>query len=122
MTTGADGCDGPARVTEELRQLAELLIERLGPWTQRLREGTGPPGQDGQPPCARCPLCAVVGLLRGERPELAAALVEHGAGLLAVLREVSAPPGPGPESATAHPTRVQRVPVRRTGEGGGPGC
>lgn len=122
MTTGPDGCDGHARVGEELRQLAELLVERVEPWTQRLREGTGPLGQDGPAPCSWCPLCAVVGLLRGERPELAAKLAEHSAALLAVLREAVTPPGPVPEPAPAPATRVQRVPIRRTGEGGDPGC
>lgn len=109
-------------MSEEFRRLAEALAERADSAAQ-------PERQEGLTACTWCPVCAVVGLLRGERPELAARLAEHGAGLLAVLREVVAAPqgadDPADGSAPPPPRpRVQHVTVRRSGSGeaGGTGC
>lgn len=114
-------CDAHPSVSEEFRRFAELLAERAGPWTEQARQATG----DGAP-CTWCPLCAVIGLLRGERPELAARLAEHGAGLLAVLREAATPapqePAANPGPAGSPPPRVQRVVVRRPGDADITGC
>ncbi len=116
----SEDCGAHSRVSEEFRRLAEALADRAGSAGQR-------EGQAASATCTWCPLCAVVGLLRGERPELAARLAEHGAGLLAVLREVVAPPQgadvPADRSAPPSPRpRVQHVTVQRSGEGGGTGC
>lgn len=126
--SGSEGC-GAHSTAEELRLLAQLLVERSEPLVARLREGTrpfakdGPFAQDGPEPCTWCPLCAVVGLVRGDRPELAARLAEHATGLLAVLRDAAAQPDPAPHRTPSEPgPRVQRVTVRRGGEAGGPGC
>ncbi|MDQ3151270.1 MAG: hypothetical protein M3R63_05935 [Actinomycetota bacterium] len=110
-------CDAHSRVSEEFRRLAEAIAERAGAAPQRGR-------QQGSTTCTWCPLCAVVGLLRGERPELAEQLAAHGAGLLAVLREVVAAPRDAdvPADRPAQRPRVQYVTVQRSGEGGGAEC
>lgn len=129
-------CDAHGAASTELRALAELLAEALEPWAQRLRDTAE--DRDGLrgDTCTWCPVCAVVGLLRGERPELAARLAEHGVGLLTALRELLAAQEGGAEPA-ARPDGsggdrrpgAQHVPVRRTGGprqrpdgGGGAGC
>lgn len=137
------GCDAHAAVSGEVRALAELLAEALEPWAQRLRDSAG--DRDGQPgpampsTCTWCPVCAVVGLLRGQRPELAARLAEHGVGLLTALRELLAahaaqagngePTAGGTGSGDDRRPGAQHVPVRRAGGvrerddgGGGAGC
>ncbi len=136
------GCDAHGTTSAEVRALAELLAEALEPWAQRLRDSAD--GRDGQPgtavpsSCTWCPVCAVLGTLRGERPELAARLAEHGVGLLSALRELlaahSAPDRGGePDGANGSPgagrSGAQHVPVRRAGGlreradgGGGAGC
>ncbi|MGH4022369.1 MAG: hypothetical protein ACRDT0_24665, partial [Pseudonocardiaceae bacterium] len=91
----AEGCDVHGRVSEEMRALAELLVERIEPWARRVRDGTvqQDPENDATPStCTWCPVCAVVGVLRGERPELAARVAEHAVGLLAAVREALASP------------------------------
>lgn len=74
-----------------------------------------------------CPVCAVIAVLRGERPELAVRLAEHAAGLLAVLQsalyEGDPHAGWSPPTGTAayassdgHPApsrRVQHIRVDR---------
>lgn len=137
--TRTEGCAAHGRISEEMRLLAEQLLEGIEPWAQRIRDGLAQP--EGVAPaatCTWCPVCAVVGLLRGERPELAARLAEHAVGLLAVLREVLASPPGGTDdggtdsggatndaarAATPSPRPgVQRVPVRRAAEPGHRGC
>lgn len=129
-------CDAHGAASAELRGLAELLAEALEPWAQRLRDTAE--DRDGLPgtTCTWCPVCAVVGLLRGERPELAARLAEHGVGLLTALRELLAAQEGGAEPAARQngsgdrrQPGAQHVPVRRTGGpgqrpdgGGGAGC
>ncbi|MQA16385.1 MAG: hypothetical protein GEV09_20235 [Pseudonocardiaceae bacterium] len=138
----ARGCDAHGGVPVEVRALAEQLTEALEPWAQRLRdaadEGDRP---TGPATCTWCPVCAVMGLLRGERPELAARLAEHGVGMLTAVRELLAevpdgqrapgPGGPGAGDAGAGGDRrksgAQRIPVRHAGReqpgaGGDPGC
>jgi hypothetical protein len=63
-------------------------------------------------------VCAVLAVLRGERPELAARLAEQAGGLVAVLRAAleegagAAPPAADTGPATSRP-RVQRITVAR---------
>lgn len=135
----APGCDGHDSVSAEARALAELLAEALEPWAQRLRDTVdargGQPCDDIPISCTWCPICAVLGLLRGERPELAARLAEHGVGLLTALRELLAGTGTvasddtGADTADHRKPTVQQVPLRRgggtrqqAGRGGDTGC
>ncbi len=137
--TSSSGCGAHGNASAELRALAESLAEALEPWALRMRraaeERDAQPGAEVPGTCTWCPVCAAVGLLRGERPELAARLAEQGVGLLATLRELLAEPGtPAPDGAAAGPADgrkrdVQRVPLRRAGHaqqqpgaGGDTGC
>ncbi|MPZ67080.1 MAG: hypothetical protein GEU83_16765 [Pseudonocardiaceae bacterium] len=140
------GCDAHGDIPTELRALAELLAEALEPWAQRLRDAAdereGQPGTAVPRTCTWCPVCAVVGLLRDQRPELAARLAEHGVGLLTALRELlaehTASAGDRDAATGANGSGgggrsgAQHVPVRRAGgagertdggeDGGGAGC
>lgn len=122
--------DDPAvRLAEEIRLLVELVVERASPWLERVvDEGHGGNGGNtgGH---GWCPLCAVVGLARGDRPDVAAKLVEHATQLVALLRAVLAdrwepeegvhmpgfqpPPRPGSDDAPKENGRVQHVPVQQ---------
>jgi hypothetical protein len=122
---------GP-RLAEELRLLAELVVEKAAPWLDGVvAAGHGAPDEakaDGSA-CGWCPLCAIVAVVRGERPELVARVVEQLAQLVALLRAVLADrwepeqgvhmPGfrPAPRPADPRePPRVQHITVRRRDE------
>ena len=82
--------------------------------------------------CGWCPLCAIVAVVRGERPEFAARLLEQLAQLVALLRAVLADrwepeegvhmPGFRPAPRAAEPVgapaspRVQHITVRKRDE------
>jgi hypothetical protein len=117
---GDDGsCGAHPDIGAELRALALVALDRLEPIVDRLRTepSTAPSGTS----CTGCPICAVLALLRGERPELAVAVAEQLGGLLAVLRTAleegdpaAAPPTPAPPApGAASGRRVQRIPVER---------
>lgn len=126
-------------VTDELRSLLDTLAARAEPLLNRM--GSHPAGQHPAT-CHWCPLCASVAVLRGQRPELAVRAAEHAAGLLAVLRaaiqdhpatdqhhhEHAAASGDagGEPQHSAEPSpprrdRVQKIELRRQGNGGSRG-
>ncbi|MFB9685326.1 hypothetical protein [Amycolatopsis plumensis] len=122
---------GP-RLTEEIRLLAELVADKAAPWLEGvLAAGHGALDEakpDGSA-CGWCPFCAIVAVVRGERPELVARLAEQLAQLVALLRAVLADrwepeegvhmPGfrPAPRPADPRPSpRVQHIAVRRRDE------
>ncbi len=106
----APGCGTHASLGAELRAVAVLALDRLGPALEGARAG----GPGTASSCATCPVCALMALLRGERPELAVRLAEHAAGLLAVLQAALQEPVPGePETPPAPARRVQQIPVER---------
>ena len=105
MSTHAD-------LADEIRLLAETVLERVEPALRRTAAGAGKPDWDG---CGACPICALTALLRGEQHELVTSLAEHGTAIVTILREALAgtpvdplmPPGSdtGSEQEPAHPTR-----------------
>ncbi|RZQ63192.1 hypothetical protein [Amycolatopsis suaedae] len=124
-------------LTEEIRLLVEMVVERAAPWLESLvaaghgQDRAEPPETQHGPACGWCPLCAVVAVVRGERPELVARVLEQAAQLVALLRAVLADrwapeegmhmPGFTPAGAPAprepaRSERVQRIPVRRREE------
>lgn len=124
MTTG-DGATA-AGLAEEIRLLVEMVAERAAPWLDGVvAAGHGKAGAEESESgdCGWCPLCVVVALVRGEKPEFVARVLEQAAQLIALLRAVLAdrwepqegvhmpgfqpPPRPQPESG-----RVQRIPVQ----------
>lgn len=101
-----------AKLAEELRLLLDAAAERAQPWLHKL---SGEPGEHDPGTCGWCPLCNAVALARGDRSELAARAAEHVAGLIAVLRAALAEPAPAAPPEEPAPSRVQRIPVVRTG-------
>ncbi|MEV3959715.1 hypothetical protein AB0M34_02285 [Nocardia sp. NPDC050193] len=98
--------EGVAEFADELRLLAEAVLERVEPV---LREAAA----EGQPEwnnCTWCPLCAAAALVRGEHHEVLATVAAHGTAIVTVLREALAgvPVDPvvshrhEPESDTGH--------------------
>lgn len=133
MTT--EEADAGTSLAEEIKLLVELVVERAAPWLDGVaaaghgeREDTGHEAPKGET-CGWCPLCAIVAVARGERPEVAARLLEQAAQLVALLRAVLADrwepqdgvhmPGFRPEPAAASAAgreggpRVQHISVRR---------
>ncbi|UOZ11424.1 hypothetical protein MUY22_25390 [Amycolatopsis sp. WQ 127309] len=121
------------RLAEELRLLVEMVVEKAAPWLEGVvAAGHGDPDQ-AKPEasaCGWCPLCAIVAVVRGERPEFAARLLEQLAQLVALLRAVLADrwepdegvhmpgfrPAPRPPAGATASARVQHITVRRRDE------
>ncbi|HEY2762627.1 MAG TPA: hypothetical protein VGJ13_01205 [Pseudonocardiaceae bacterium] len=133
---GAQECGAHPRISAELRAMAELFAARLQPWLERMARD-GVPGQDpgpgeeqGDSPCTRCPLCALLAAVRGDRPDVVGRLAEHAAGLATAVRDLVTPPAePGGENGHAAHDRSGRVSVQHIvvhaparDEGGAPGC
>ncbi|MGN2640402.1 hypothetical protein ACWEKT_14875 [Nocardia takedensis] len=78
--------DGLAEFTEELKLLAETVLERVEPV---LRHAAAE-GAAEWASCSWCPVCAAAAVLRGEHHEVMAALAEHGTAIVTVLREALA--------------------------------
>lgn len=135
---GAAWCGAHGHISDEWRAVVELLADRLQPWLERLARD-GDPAQSaavGNAPCTWCPICALIIALRGDRPEAVARLAQHGAGLIAAVRELLvSPAGPAPPqgepTGRGDPTPgrastrlVQHIVVRPAahGHGGTAGC
>jgi hypothetical protein len=82
--------------------LAAEATRLLGAVREHVDDGT----------CRYCPVCLAIGVLRGERPEVAEKLAAAGTALLVALRgAVETPPAPSKEAAAdgAQSGRVQRI-------------
>ncbi|MEU3624654.1 hypothetical protein BS329_00385 [Amycolatopsis coloradensis] len=119
------------KLAEEIRLLVELVVEHAAPWLQDLiSAGHGCTEHEAGGDTGWCPLCAVVEVFRGERPEFVARLMEQAAQLVALLRAVLADrwepeggvhmPGfqparkePAREDAPEGASRVQHIAVTR---------
>ncbi len=127
-----DETAGP-RLAEEIRLLVEMVVEKAAPWLEGVvAAGHGDPDQakPDSSACGWCPLCAIVAVVRGERPEFAAKLLEQLAQLVALLRAVLADrwepdegvhmpgfrPAPRPPADASVSVRVQHITVRRRDE------
>ena len=113
MTT--PGCETHTGLPSELRALALAALDRLEPAVDRLRTE---PTTSANGTCAGCPVCALIAVLRGDRPELAARLAEQVGGALAALRAaleegVGEFSPPVERTAAGSPRLVQRIPVER---------
>ncbi|QIS10884.1 hypothetical protein [Nocardia arthritidis] len=119
--TGSTQADGLTEFAEELRLLAEAVLERVEPV---LRRGAAD-GQTEWSSCSWCPVCAAAALVRGEHHDVAAAIAEHGTAIVTILREALAgvpvepilPPEFDPETGAPHDhsvTESNETP-RRTG-------
>jgi len=110
-----------SRLVEELRLLIDAVADRAGPWLDRVSTA-GSTEEHPAGSCTRCPLCALVAVLRGEPNELATRGLDGAADLVALLRAVladrwepGAPHMPGftPTPRPTGPRQVQRIPLRR---------
>jgi len=127
-----DEAAGP-KLAEEIRLLVEMVVEKAAPWLEGVvAAGHGDPDQakPDASACGWCPLCAIVAVVRGERPEFAARLLEQLAQLVALLRAVLADrwepdegvhmpgfrPTPRPPADASVSVRVQHIAVRRRDE------
>ncbi|WP_194853140.1 hypothetical protein [Nocardia sp. SYP-A9097] len=94
--------DNFGEFAEELRLLAEAVLERVEPVLRR----TATDGRTQWSSCAWCPVCAAAAVVRGEHHDVVAAIADHGTALVTVLREALAgvpvepviPPDLDPES------------------------
>ncbi|WP_174185577.1 hypothetical protein [Nocardia barduliensis] len=77
--------DGVAEFAEELKLLAEAVLERVEPVLRRAADG-----QVEWSSCSWCPVCAAAALVRGEHHEVLAAVADHGTAIVTVLREALA--------------------------------
>jgi hypothetical protein len=112
MTTGADWVDSARRLLDAVRPPA-------GTSTGASPDAAG----HGGPDCRWCPVCQTAAVLRGERPEVNAALADVLATTAAVLRELAGEPAraadpPADPSADAAdpddrggPAPVQRIDI-----------
>jgi hypothetical protein len=141
MTTTENRTEGPdgVRLTDELRLLVDLVLERAQPWLDSVvgaghgTAGTSAETAEGDADCGgrdRCPLCLVVALCRGERSDVAARVLEQATQVVALLRAVLADrwepeqgvhmpgfrPQPRPEPDERRARRVQHVTVRPRAE------
>ena len=127
-----DEAAGP-KLAEEIRLLLEMVVEKAAPWLEGVvAAGHGDPDQakPDASACGWCPLCAIVAVVRGERPEFVARLLEQLAQLVALLRAVLADrwepdegvhmpgfrPAPRPPADASVSVRVQHIAVRRRDE------
>jgi|SRR5215217_1185178 len=141
--TSRPGFDG-VNLLEEIRLLVDMVIERSGPWIEsviasghhgihRCTNGSSQSqSNEDEKSSAWCPLCIVVSLVRGERPEFLIVLLEQAAQLIALLRAVladrwnpeagihmpgfrpSSKPATSPAASGKKSTqRVHRIPVHR---------
>jgi hypothetical protein len=112
----------------ELRQLAQIILDRLDP-AVRLAAARAAGSGDAPGKCQQvwCPVCALAALVAGEQHPLLTVIAEHSVALLAVVRAMvdnietppeppqappppSGPPG-GDEPPPTGPGRYQHIPV-----------
>lgn len=130
---GAGGAGAEFRsLLETLAHRAEEFLHDLGA-DGDVTDGRAPreDGSDAATSRENCPMCAVLAVLRGERPELTSTVLEQLAALLAVVRraldehgrqsghsgsstgQTGAGPAPDDAQEPAGSTKVQRIDVRR---------
>ena len=98
MTTGPEWEDGARRLVEGLRA------------------ALGDAPSDGGGECRWCPHCQLRAVLRGERPEVSAALADVLVTTAGALRAfTAAEPGPDPAPATASPAPATASPAPAAG-------
>jgi hypothetical protein len=103
----------------ELRQLAQVILDRLDP---AVRAAAAAAAGNGDSPgkCQQvwCPVCALAALAQGEQHPMLEVIAEHSVALLTVVRAIvdtnGAPPpdGDGPGEGPPPPgNRYQHIPI-----------
>lgn len=93
-------------LAEEARRLAEAFSDWSHDHTVGLAADAG-----SSPECRYCPLCQLIAVARGQRPEVTARLVESGAAFFEALRSIVTPSG-GERVAEEPTPTVQHIDVR----------
>jgi hypothetical protein len=93
MSTGSDWLD-------QARRLLDTVVQGQTPAAGAQSSGTGAAhGSD----CTRCPLCQAAAVLRGERPEVTAALADVLTATATALRALAEPARSGRPGTPAQP-------------------
>ena len=105
----------PGSVADE----AMKLLETIQDWTRRtFGDSAGSHDCSAATVCEWCPLCQVIAMLRGDRPEATEKLVAAGSAVLSALRAIldSTASSPSSSASTQPPSddepstaRVQRI-------------
>ncbi|WP_051515407.1 hypothetical protein [Candidatus Blastococcus massiliensis] len=105
MTAGADWMDSARKLLDALRPPVEAAPTDTRSAGAPPAGPAGAPGQDThEADCRWCPVCQAAAVLRGERPEVTAALADVLATTATVLRDLAGEPDPaGPPPADAAP-------------------
>ncbi|GAA5058582.1 hypothetical protein [Nocardia callitridis] len=116
------GMDAVGEFAEELKLLAEAVLERVEPVLRRAAADGGPEWSS----CRWCPVCAAAALIRGEQHDLLAAFADHGTAIVTVLREALAgvPVAPVRDEHAEGPTGRRKSAAQEKnapGEGSGTG-
>ncbi|MGY1827158.1 MULTISPECIES: hypothetical protein [unclassified Blastococcus] len=96
MTTGADWTDQARRLLDAVRAGAE-------------RSPDPATGEHGGDDCRWCPVCQVAAVLRGERPEVTAALADVLTTAAAALRTFAEQPGAGSTAPDPDPQPAEQA-------------
>lgn len=96
----------PADWAESARRLLDVLRPPSGSPAGTETPAEGPPAHGAD--CRWCPVCQTAAVLRGERPEVTAALADVLATTASVLRDLAGEPGrPGGPAAPDEAPRPQ---------------
>jgi hypothetical protein len=105
MTSGGDWVEQARRLMEGLRAAVPASPESPAAGDP----ASAAAGSD----CRWCPLCQAAAVVRGERPELTAALADILAATSAALRQFAGEPATEPEPAPDQPPATPAPPVQR---------
>lgn len=118
---GTSGCRYD-QIAEELRMLLEATASRAEGYLNGLGAAAGDDAagtgrRSTSASCGWCPVCAVVSIVQGERPELTARLTEQLTGLVTLLRQTLTEEQrrPGTADAGVEPEAEQSAKVQRIG-------
>lgn len=95
--------DQPSAPSSPLAEEAARLFGAVQDWARESFPAPGPEGQLGAD-CQWCPLCQLMSVLRGDRPEVTERVAEAGAALLTAVRALVDSAGQAPAAP-----RVQRI-------------
>jgi hypothetical protein len=87
---------------------AAKLVDAVQDWVRRTL-GDGSHIATGAPECTWCPICQLVAVLRGDRPDIAEKITEASASVIAALRAVVDAAAGAPAHRAPNAARVQRI-------------
>lgn len=95
---------------------AAKLLDAVQDWVRRNLGAEGGHIATGAPECAWCPVCQLITVLRGDRPEISEKVTDAAVSVLAALRNlVDAAAGSASAARPGQP-RVRRIDLADSGE------